>query len=104
MQPTDRQVEASLDYLRTTAQTRRDALAALVAEARSEPTDEGRAELPEGILERIRQAPDLRSDRLAEARQRVAAGDQPDADALAARMVGRLVCDRLGESPEFLVH
>lgn len=52
-------------------------------------------ELPDGLIERIQQTPGVRLDRLAEARERMAAGDQPTADDLANRMVGRLVCDRL---------
>lgn len=111
MQPTDVQVERSLDYLRTTAQTRREALEAALHQARNGPEpglgpdapehsgsadpDVARAELPPGLLEQIEQSPDVRDDRLAEARSRFNAGDQPDADTLAARMVGRLVCDRL---------
>lgn len=109
MQPTDVQVERSLDYLRTTAQTRRDELAAALAEARGEDAapavphppvpvdghDLAVADLPPGLIERIEQSPNVRDDRLAEARSRFDAGDQPDADTLAARMVGRLVCDRL---------
>lgn len=85
MQPTEVQVERSLEDLRTTGQIERSVVE---AELRL-------ADLPEGLLERIEQAPDVRDDRLAEARSRFNAGDQPDADTLAARMVGRLVCDRL---------
>ena len=124
MQPTDAQVERSLDYLRTTAQTRRESMHAALLEARrqvsspaaSSTTDADgagdadvagfasvdaapavltRTDLPDGLMERIESAPWVRDERLAEARQRYYEGSQPDADALAARMVGRLVCDRL---------
>jgi hypothetical protein len=37
----------------------------------------------------------MRDERLARARRRLATGEQPTAEALAQRMVGRLVCDRL---------
>ena len=40
-------------------------------------------------------SPAIRDDRMAEARQRLEAGEQPSAEDLAQRMVGRLVCDRL---------
>jgi len=93
MQPTDVQVERSLDYLRTTAEIRQNELAAVLDAGRGAELTV--ADLPPGLVERIEQAPDVRHDRLAEARTRFAAGEQPDADTLAARMVGRLVCDRL---------
>ncbi len=40
-------------------------------------------------------SPAIRDDRLAEVRLRLEAGEQPSAEDLAQRMVGRLVCDRL---------
>ena len=52
-------------------------------------------EVPEGLVERLAGAPAVRDDRLAEARERLETGEQPTADDLAGRMVGRLVCDRL---------
>jgi hypothetical protein len=51
--------------------------------------------VPDGLVERLSGAPAMRGDRLAEARLRLETGDQPTAEALAQRMVGRLVCDRL---------
>jgi hypothetical protein len=51
--------------------------------------------VPDGLVELLAGASLIRDDRLAEARQRLESGDQPTADALAQRMVGRLVCDRL---------
>jgi hypothetical protein len=50
---------------------------------------------PDGLIERLTGSPAIRPDRTAEARKRLEAGDQPSADDLARRMVGRLVCDRL---------
>ena len=52
-------------------------------------------ELPAGLVERLAGASAVRDDRLAEARERLETGEQPTADDLAGRMVGRLVCDRL---------
>ena len=88
MQPTNTQVERSLDALREGAPE-----VTVV-----DPSDEGElrtTDLPDGLVERIQRTPGVRLDRLAEARERMATGDQPTADDLANRMVGRLVCDRL---------
>ncbi len=93
MQPTNAQVERSLDYLRTTAEVRQQDLTEALDVAQGDELT--MADLPAGLLERIEQAPDVRNERIAEAQARFAAGEQPDADTLAARMVGRLVCDRL---------
>jgi hypothetical protein len=60
------------------------------------PDDAGSAtDLPAGLVERLQQSSSVRPDRCEEARERMAAGDEPSADDLADRMVGRLVCDRL---------
>lgn len=83
MQPTDLQVERSLAALRLGDVDEHGAGPGAIAE------------MPPGLVEELAAAPPVRPDRLAEARQRLAVGEQPDADALAARMVGRLVCDRL---------
>ena len=53
------------------------------------------AACPAGLVEQLMGSPAIRDDRLAEARQRLEAGEQPTAEDLAQRMVGRLVCDRL---------
>ena len=51
--------------------------------------------VPAGLVEQLTEASPIRGDRLAEARRRLESGDQPSAEDLAQRMVGRLVCDRL---------
>jgi hypothetical protein len=83
MQVTELQVQRSLQALnasppaaRTTARTAAD-------------------DVPEGLVERLAVTPAVRDDRLAEACERLETGEQPSADDLAGRMVGRLVCDRL---------
>ena len=52
-------------------------------------------ELPEGLMAGLEEDDSVRPDRLAEARARIAQGDEPSSDELADRIVGRLVCDRL---------
>lgn len=47
------------------------------------------------MISAVREAPEIRLDLLEEARNRLDRGEQPSADALAERMVGRLICDRL---------
>jgi hypothetical protein len=89
MQPTDTQVQRSLDALRTGEIDPQE-----VREARS-TAEIDLAELPEGLLDELRDGVGVRPDRLADAQERMAAGTQPSADDLAGRMVGRLVCDRL---------
>jgi hypothetical protein len=59
------------------------------------PMENHAADVPVGLLERLTEASPIRSDRLEGARRRLEHGDQPSAEALAQRMVGRLVCDRL---------
>jgi hypothetical protein len=86
VQPTNTQVQRSLDAL---LHGSAPAGAAVVGEA------EAPADLPAGLVERLQQSSGVRPDRCEEARERMAAGDEPSADDLADRMVGRLVCDRL---------
>jgi hypothetical protein len=52
-------------------------------------------ELPAGLVEQLLGSSAVRPERLAEARQRLETGDQPTAEDVAQRLVGRLVCDRL---------
>ncbi len=52
-------------------------------------------DLPTEVFTRLLETPALRSDRLERARRRLARGDTPTAEDLAERMIGRLVCDRL---------
>jgi predicted amidophosphoribosyltransferase len=83
MQVTELQVQRSLQAL---------------SESPAAPTTTSKAaadEVPAGLVEQLAGAPSVRDDRLAEARERLETGEQPTADDLAGRMVGRLVCDRL---------
>jgi hypothetical protein len=52
-------------------------------------------EVPLGLVELLADAPAIRLERMADARMRMVAGDQPTDDDLAARLVGRMVCDRI---------
>jgi hypothetical protein len=83
MQVTELQVQRSLQALSGTA-----------VDEPAAPEDDPVA-CPAGLVERLMGSPAIRDDRLAEARQRLEAGEQPSAEDLAQRMVGRLVCDRL---------
>ena len=85
MQVTELQVQRSLQALTDHASDETDPTA-------SQPRSDG---VPEGLVERLAEAPAVRDDRLAEARERLETGERPSADDLAGRMVGRLVCDRL---------
>lgn len=88
MQPTDVQVQASLEALATGGAGERSAVAALggVRDLTS---------LPAGLLDALSAAPLLREERLVAARRRLDAGAIPSGEDLAGRMVGRIVCDRL---------
>jgi hypothetical protein len=91
MQVTEAQVQRSLQALTMAPEpTRSDR-----SDVDPSATDGTSAAVPDGLVERLVGAPALRDDRLASARRRLARGDQPSADDLAGRMVGRLVCDRL---------
>lgn len=57
--------------------------------------DLGHEELSDDIVRAVNEAPDLRLDLLEEARCRLRAGQVPSAYALADRMLGRFICDRL---------
>ena len=83
MQVTEAQVQRSIE--------------ALTADAGPPPVraDAQAGDVPAGLVERLTESSPIRDDRLAEVRRRMARGDQPSAEALAQRMVGRLVCDRL---------
>jgi hypothetical protein len=85
MQPTEQQIQRSLEALRTRSA------------GVSEPTSaDVRVELvPPAVALRLRQEPVLRVEHLERARRRLARGDTPSAEALAERMIGRLLCDRL---------
>ncbi len=89
MQPTETQVERSLAALRASRTE---------VDRSGEPrgsAEIARMDLPDGLIERLTAEPAVRSDRLEEAKHRLDASELPDADALATKLVGRLVCDRL---------
>ena len=88
MQPTNEQVERSLAALRG-APPLADVAAAGVAVHLDESA------VPREVDEVLSHMPDVRVDRVAEARRRLESGDTPSAQELADRMLGRLVCDRL---------
>ena len=94
MQPTEQQVQRSLEALLMHG--------ALDGTANGDgPRDGLHPELcrlddvPTEVFARMRAVPALRSDRLEQARRRLECGDGPTAEDLAARMIGRLLCDRL---------
>lgn len=93
MQPTDVQVERTLAALQHPTPDARGPRSA--AGIGRHTLDHALEDLPEGLLQNIEAAPSLRTDRLAEARDRLATGLTPTSDELASRIVGRLVCDRL---------
>lgn len=84
MQPTEIQVERSLQALQTEPETG-------VAGASGPDAPD----LPAGLVELLATAPAVRLDRVVDARMRMEAEDQPSAEDLARRVVGRMVCDRL---------
>lgn len=88
MQPTETQVERSLAALITAGSE-------IDITSETERSDAHADELPDGLLERIAAMPAVRPERLSEARTLVHEGTYPDADLLAQKMVGRIVCDRL---------
>ncbi len=92
MQVTELQVQRSLLAL-TGSEAAPAAETGAVAGPATAPDDA--AACPAGLVEQLVGSPAIRDDRLAEARQRLESGEQPTAEDLAQRMVGRLVCDRL---------
>jgi hypothetical protein len=89
VQPTNTQVQRSLNALLHGAPPGGDG-----ADDEDRSVDAS-VDPPAGLVERLQRTSDVRPDRCEEARERMAAGDEPSADDLADRMVGRLVCDRL---------
>lgn len=84
MQPTEIQVERSLQALQSETE---------VGAAHGHGSGEG--DLPVGLVELLAEAPAVRLDRVVDARMRMESEEQPSADDLARRVVGRIVCDRL---------
>lgn len=90
VQPTEIQVQRSLHALQGDGfGTDHGATATLVDVASTQ------AEVPVGLVDLLVEVPAVRLERVADARMRLVAGEQPTDDDLAGRMVGRLVCDRL---------
>ncbi len=89
MQVTETQVQRSLRALEADEGDGGAAVATVAA------PDAPVESLPAGLVERLTGSSAIRTDRLEEARRRLESGEQPSAEALAQRMVGRLVCDRL---------
>jgi hypothetical protein len=83
MQPTEQQVQRSLEALRT---------GCFGGNGGSENRLD---EVPSEVFRLLEQAPTVRAERLERARRWLASGQTPSAEALAGLMVGRLVCDRL---------
>ena len=88
MQVTETQVQRSLEALEADDGDPAGAVATVALDIHPE-------ELPVGLVERLAGSSPIRTDRLEEARRRLETGEQPSAEDLAQRMVGRLVCDRL---------
>jgi hypothetical protein len=104
MQVTELQVQRSLRALTDSEPEGTDGAAPPIPEqsagpihqAQDLPSHEQEATAcPEGLVAQLMGSPAIRDDRLALARQRLEDGEQPSAEDLAQRMVGRLVCDRL---------
>jgi hypothetical protein len=102
MQPTKRQVEKSLAALHhePPAPTASSVLSTSDGDEHvRRPYHDARTDLldqlPPGVRESLEDAPQLRTDRLALARERLEQGHRCTADELADYIVGRLVCDRL---------
>jgi len=97
MQVTELQVQRSLQAL-TGSECHEGVggdAAAPSARASGDGDDAGTSSCPEGLVEQLAGSPAIRDDRMAEVRRRLESGEQPSAEDVAQRMVGRLVCDRL---------
>lgn len=86
MQPTEIQVQRCLQVLEAQPES---------AVYRPEGWVSRDTSVPPGLIELLTDTPALRLQAVADARMRIAGGEQPSADDLAGRMVGRLVCDRI---------
>ena len=96
MQVTELQVQRSLEALTeqepqvvSAAMSRDEGSVAVTAVRAGGATGVARHDL----VEQLSQLPAVRDDRLEEARRRLETGERPSDEALAHRMVGRLVCD-----------
>ena len=72
---------------------------AALTRATDEPDERADAhawhEVPPELFERLEGGPQVRRDRVDAAKARLEDGDEPSADDVATKLVGRLVCDRL---------
>ena len=93
MQPTDVQVQRTLAALEVDLADHRDSATSTRI---TRDTLEGLlAELPDGLMAGLAGVTPVRTERLAEALDRLEHGEPLSSDELADRIVGRLVCDRL---------
>ena len=92
MQVTEVQVQRSLAALTTEGDAHDGDASSASGPLAAAPAPD---EVPIGLVAHLVESPPIRDDRLEEARRRLETGEQPSAEALAQRMVGRLVCDRL---------
>jgi len=93
MKITDEQIRLALEYLRA-PDTHRSVVR---HQAESEPdsdSDGDLRDLVKRVLDELESLPDVRDDRVAEART-LLEGDLPGADAVAARLIERLVADQV---------
>jgi hypothetical protein len=96
MQVTDTQVQRSLEALISEHSPPGPPDELVGAIPRSGGAADGAlSSVPEGLVEQLTESSPVRDDRLQDARRRLASGETPSDQALADRMVGRLVCDRL---------
>jgi hypothetical protein len=86
MQPTEQQVQRSLEALR-----KRD----LRRVGGDDEVENWLDDVPTEVFRLLDEAPTVRAERLERARWWLASGQTPSAETLAGLMVGRLVCDRL---------
>jgi hypothetical protein len=93
MQVTELQVQRSIEALMTDAAG--DGTSSAADPQAGGSADAHEVDVPAGLVEQLTESSSIRDDRLEGARRRLERGEQPSAEALAQRMVGRLVCDRL---------
>jgi hypothetical protein len=92
MQPTDVQVQRTLAALEVDLADHRDTPAPRITRDTLEIALAG---LPDGLMDGLAGVAPVRTERLAEAVERMEHGEPLSSDELADRIVGRLVCDRL---------
>jgi hypothetical protein len=85
MQPTELQVQRSLQALNADDHG---------GHGQPAPPDHG-DDIPAGLVDVLARVAPVRPERVDAARRSLDTGEGPSAEALASRMVGRLVCDRL---------